>query len=108
MGAVPQTTVTELQQLLQSGAPCCVLDVREDWEVAIARLPGSKHIPLNEIPRRLKELDAASAIIVLCKAGGRSLTAASFLAAQGFGKVSNLQGGIDAWSREIDPKLPAY
>ncbi|MFI4914105.1 MAG: rhodanese-like domain-containing protein, partial [Steroidobacterales bacterium] len=85
-----------------------VLDVREPWEFAISRLAGSVNIPLNEIPLRLKELDADSDIIVMCKAGGRSRSAAAFLLARGFNKVANLHGGIDAWACDIDPGLPSY
>ena len=85
-----------------------MLDVREGWELAIAQLPGCLHIPLNEIPSRLKELDTRSAIIVMCKMGGRSQLAADFLLAQGFSRVSNLRGGIDAWRAEIDPTVPSY
>lgn len=108
MAGVPQVSVQELQQLRGRGEQVVVLDVRERWEVAIAALPQSLHIPLNEIPPRLKELDADSAIIVLCKVGGRSQRAAEFLVNQGFTRVSNLRGGIDAWAREIDPNLPTY
>jgi len=104
----PQTSVMRLKQLLDSGADFCLLDVREPWETALAAFPRSLNMPLNEIPRRLKELDAASVIIVACKVGGRSQLAANFLLSQGFDRVSNLQGGIDAWSREIDPSVPAY
>jgi rhodanese-related sulfurtransferase len=108
MASAPQTSVAELKRLMDAGTTLCLLDVREDWEVAIARLPGSLHIPLNEIPRRLKELDAAAAIIVLCKAGGRSQMVADYLMSQGVSQVSNLRGGIDAWARDIDPTMPAY
>ena len=104
----PQTSVIQLKQLLDSGADFCLLDVREPWEVALAAFPRSLHIPLNEIPRRLKELDAGSTIIVACKSGGRSEKVANFLLSQGFEKVFNLQGGIAAWSREIDPSVAAY
>jgi rhodanese-related sulfurtransferase len=108
MNQAPQTSVTELRQLRDAGGSYTLLDVREDWELATASLPDCLHIPLNEIPGRLKELDANSAIIVMCHAGGRSQMVADFLLAQGFGRVSNLRGGIDAWSREIDPAVPAY
>ncbi len=74
----------------------------------LASIPGSLAIPLQEIPERLKELDAASEIIVMCKAGGRSQRAAEFLLARGYSKVRNLKGGIDAWSRDIDPDVPDY
>jgi rhodanese-related sulfurtransferase len=108
MNQAPQTSVAELRQLRDSGGVYTLLDVRESWELAAASLPGSVHIPLNEIPGRLKELDAASAIIVMCHAGGRSQMVADFLLAHGFSRVSNLRGGIDAWSREIDPAVPTY
>jgi rhodanese-related sulfurtransferase len=106
--AVTEVSPVELKRRLDAGEPVCVLDVREPWEVAIARLPASVHIPLNEIPLRLKELDADSDIIVMCKVGGRSRRAAEFLARSGFRKVSNLAGGIDAWSSDVDPTLPSY
>ena len=86
----------------------CLLDVREPWEVALASIPGSVSIPLDEIPTRLEELDASGEIIVMCKAGGRSQRAAEYLAARGFSRVSNLRGGISAWTRDIDPDVPEY
>ncbi len=98
----------ELKRRLDSGESVQVLDVREPWEYAIARLPGSLNIPLAEIPQRLRELDQASELIVLCKIGGRSHRAAQYLHAQGFARVANLAGGIDAWTREIDPSLASY
>ena len=108
MSPVRQVSVRELAQQLAGSDPPCVLDVREDWERAIAALPGSLHIPLNQIPVRLKELDASRAIIALCKAGGRSQMAAEYLLAHGYGRVANLTGGIDAWAREIDPGMNIY
>lgn len=106
--SVTELPASTLKQRLEAGEPLLVLDVREPWEYAIAHLEGSLNIPLNEIPRRLKELDAESDIIVMCKVGGRSRRAAEFLSAQGFDRVSNLSGGIDAWTRDIDPSLPSY
>lgn len=93
---------------MQGPSPPCVLDVREGWECAIASIPGSLHIPLNQIPLRLKELDASTPIIALCHSGGRSRRAAEYLLAQGYGRVANLAGGIDAWAREIDPGMNTY
>ena len=106
--SVTEVSATELKRRLDAGERLCVLDVREPWEVAIASLPGSVHIPLNQIPLRLKELDADSDIIVMCKVGGRSRRAAEFLARSGFAKVANLSGGIDAWTADVDPTLPSY
>ena len=93
---------------MDSLQPICLLDVREPWEVALAAISGSVCIPLHEIPARWKELDAKSEIIVMCKVGGRSQRVAEFLSAQGFGQVSNLRGGIDAWARDVDPSVVAY
>ena len=86
----------------------CLLDVREPWEIALASIPGSVDIPLHEIPARFEELRASGEIIVMCRSGGRSQRAAEFLIARGFGSVSNLQGGITAWSNDIDPSVPEY
>jgi adenylyltransferase/sulfurtransferase len=108
MAPVTQIDPAGLKAKMDARQPFCLLDVREPWEVALARIPQSLCIPLNEIPARLRELDADAHIIVMCKVGGRSQRAAEFLAAQGFGRVSNLRGGIDAWTREIDPDVPAY
>jgi rhodanese-related sulfurtransferase len=108
MSAVTQIDPAGLKAKMDAKEPFCLLDVREPWEVALASIPGSLAIPMHEIPARLKELDATSEIIVMCKVGGRSQRAAEYLAAQGYGRVSNLQGGIDAWTRDIDPDVPEY
>lgn len=108
MPIAPQISVAEFKRLRDSGAGPVLLDVREPWEIAIASLPDSKNIPLNEITQRWKELDPTSAIIVMCKVGGRSQRVADYLLSQGLTRVSNLQGGIDAWTRDIDPGLSAY
>lgn len=89
-----------------------LLDVREGWELDSARLqlPGTrlKHIAMGELPARLAELDAAQPILALCHHGMRSLQCVAFLQRQGFADVYNVQGGIDAWSREVDPSVPRY
>jgi rhodanese-related sulfurtransferase len=108
MSAVTQIDPAGLKAKMDAGESFCLLDVREPWEVALASIPGSLYIPMQEIPARLKELDAAAEIIVMCKAGGRSQRTAEFLLAQGYRRVSNLRGGIDAWSRDIDPDVPDY
>ena len=105
---VEEITPVELKRRLDAGEALTVLDVREPWECEIARLPGSINIPLDELPRRLQELDAHATTIVMCKAGGRSRRAAQFLAGSGFDQTVNLAGGIDAWARDIDPGLPTY
>ncbi|HEV7431698.1 MAG TPA: rhodanese-like domain-containing protein [Steroidobacteraceae bacterium] len=108
MSGVTQIDPAGLKAKMDAREPFCLLDVREPWEVALASIRGSLAVPMHELPARLEELDATSEIIVMCKAGGRSQRAAEFLAARGYGKVCNLQGGIDAWSRDIDPDVPEY
>jgi len=91
------------------GTAMTLLDVREDWETALAPVPTDiLHIPMGQIADRLKELDPRQETVVICRSGGRSLQVAHFLAAQGFAAVSNLSGGILAWSRDLDPRIPQY
>ena len=92
-----------------AAAPATLLvDVREGWELEIARVPGAVHIPMGEVPDRLAELDRGRDLVILCKAGGRSLSVARFLEAQGYPSVTNLTGGILAWQRDVDPTLATY
>jgi sulfur-carrier protein adenylyltransferase/sulfurtransferase len=108
MPSVSTISPQDLKARLDAGDKPFLLDVREPWEVALAALPGAVNIPLNEIPQRLNELDPASDIVVLCKVGGRSQRAAEFLARSNFAHVTNLAGGINAWSRDVDPGVPEY
>jgi len=103
--------MTPSQFLARSAEPLPVVlvDVREEWELAVAAVPVPVvHMPLGQLTARFRELDPAVETVVLCRSGGRSLQAANFLAGQGFAKVHNLSGGILAWSRDIDPSIPAY
>jgi rhodanese-related sulfurtransferase len=93
----------------ESGDVLLLLDVREDWEIQLAPVPSSVlHIPMGKIPDRIAELDAEAEVVVICRSGGRSMQVARFLEQRGFGRVSNLAGGILAWGRDIDPSIPAY
>jgi rhodanese-related sulfurtransferase len=85
-----------------------LLDVREPWEWETARIEGSQHIPMREVPARLAELDPDREVVAICHHGGRSQQVAMFLEKNGFSKVHNLQGGVDAWSRTVDPAVPLY
>lgn len=85
-----------------------MVDVREPWEVQTCRIGESLHLPLNEIPARFNELDAARDIVLICHHGARSLHAAMFLERQGFTAVWNLDGGVDGWARSVDPSMPVY
>ena len=100
-------TVEEFKQRLDKGDDLFVLDVREPHEYQICNL-GGHLIPLNDLPKRVSELDSSREIVVHCKMGGRSAKAADFLRQAGFSRVHNLAGGITAWAERIDPKVPKY
>ncbi len=100
-------TPEELKQRLDAGDDLFVLDVREPHEYQICNL-GGHLIPLNDLPKRVSELDSSREIVVHCKMGGRSAKAVDFLRQSGFAKVHNLAGGINAWAERIDPKVPKY
>jgi rhodanese-related sulfurtransferase len=85
-----------------------LLDVREPWEWQTARIEGAQHIPMREIPARAGELDKGREVVAICHHGGRSQQVAMFLEKNGFAKTHNLQGGVDAWSRTVDPSVPTY
>lgn len=101
-------TPKELAALLKTGDDVQLVDVREDFEREICALPGAIPLPLGEVAARLGELDRGRETVVFCKAGGRSLKAQGILTANGFGKVRNLEGGILAWGREVDPAMRGY
>jgi rhodanese-related sulfurtransferase len=92
----------------QPNAPL-LLDVREPWEHETAALPNATLIPMGDIPSRAHaELDPDAPIVVMCHHGARSLNVALWLRDQGFTQAQSLSGGIDAWSRSIDPTIPRY
>jgi len=104
---IPQITVKELKRRMDAGEDVYLIDVREPWEQKIAQI-GGMPIPMNEVPRRLAEIDREREVIVHCQAGVRSQRVAEFLKQAGYPRVSNLTGGIRAWSEEIDPQVPKY
>lgn len=97
-----------LAALVRSGSPPGLLDVREPYEWAIARLPDARLVPLNSLPQAVLSLDRDAELVVYCHHGVRSQAAAAWLRDQGFGRVRNLVGGIDRWSLEVDPSLRRY
>src|ERR1700676_5181526 len=105
---VPSLTATELKTRIDRQNKFVLIDVREPFEYEISRIPGSKLIPLGELPARLSELDSADDIVLHCKMGGRSAKALRILQEAGFRKLNNLQGGITAWSDDVDPSTPKY
>ena len=107
MAEVREISADETDALLRSGADVTLLDVREPWEAEIAALPGAVLIPLGELPDRVGELDPDREVIAYCHGGVRSLRAAGVLQDAGL-KVRSMAGGIDAWSRTVDPDVPRY
>lgn len=101
-------TPAELKALMDAGEPPVLVDVREDWELDIAALDGAQHIPMDEIPGRIAELDRDADIVVYCHTGARSGQVAMFLARSGFPRVHNLDGGIHAWAMAVDPEMAVY
>ena len=93
-------------------APLVLLDVREPWEVALAAIAlptaTTRFMPMSELAGRLGELDPAQPVGCICHHGARSAQVVAFLERQGFGSAYNLAGGIDAWSRDVDPGVARY
>ena len=98
---------TAVAALIRGGKDLLLLDVREPWEHQIARIGNSELVPMNELPGRLQSIDRSRDIVVYCHHGMRSDMAAEWLRSQGF-PARNLAGGIDRWSREVDPAIPRY
>jgi len=103
-----QLEAQQLHQRLQQENPPLLLDVREDWEYTIASIEGARHIPMNEIPERIDELEPERETVVICHHGMRSEQVARYLEQNGFIDVSNLSSGIDGWAREVDSSVPVY
>jgi rhodanese-related sulfurtransferase len=98
----------ELRERLARGeAPDLLLDVREPWEFDLARIEGSKLVPMGEVPERLSELDPNAETVVICHHGARSAAVTRFLDGSGFSRAYNLTGGLDAYS-DVDPGVPRY
>ena len=97
-----------LHRRLQEADPPLLLDVREGWEWEAARIEGSVHLPMSRLAERVRELDPARDTVVVCHHGNRSLVVAQWLIRQGFTRVSDLVGGIDAWARSVDRSVGTY
>ena len=105
---VRDMSAAELAAKLESGDDFDLIDVREPYEHAIARIARARLIPLGMLPDSLSSLDARREVVLLCHHGMRSAAAAEFLHEQGFQRVWNLVGGIDAWSEDVDPGVRRY
>lgn len=106
---VTQISAVGLQAKIQGAEnELILLDVREPYEFAFAQIAGSLLVPLGQLQQCLHELDSQREIVVICHHGIRSQQAAEFLAYNGFTKIFNLSGGIDAWSCQCDVDVPRY
>jgi rhodanese-related sulfurtransferase len=103
-------TALELAKWLADATrtPPFLLDVREMREYEICHLDNSTLIPMTSIPERMAELDENTEIVCICHHGGRSMQVANYLERNGFAKITNLTGGVHAWSQLVDPDMPTY
>lgn len=108
MPTIDNINPVELKRQLEAGEVECLLDVRDEWEHSLVALPGSTHIPVNELVDRMMELAFEEEIVVYCHVGQRSRRAADILIEAGVKIVHNLAGGIDAYSQVADASVPRY
>ncbi|MEX2584587.1 MAG: molybdopterin-synthase adenylyltransferase MoeB [Gemmatimonadota bacterium] len=106
----PDLSVLELKERLDRGDDLTVIDVREpyEWDIGNLGSEGARLIPLGELTQRHQEIDSDDEVVVYCRSGARSARAVEFLRQQGYSRVRNLEGGILAWSEEVDPSIPKY
>jgi rhodanese-related sulfurtransferase len=97
-----------LKARLDGGDRPVLLDVRQDWETKLCRLPDALHIPIEEIEFRTEELNPDDEIVVYCHQGVRSAAVAAYLREKGYAKAANLAGGLDLWARTVDPAMRRY
>ncbi|MGA9032725.1 MAG: rhodanese-like domain-containing protein [Sulfuricaulis sp.] len=106
---IRQLTVHELKARLdEEKKDFTLLDVREPWELNICSMPGAISVPMRAIPARYLELPKDQEIVVVCHHGVRSQQVANYLERQGFNRLNNLVGGINAWAHEVDPNMSTY
>ena len=106
--AIREITPGELSERLRRGDDIQLIDVRENWEWQIARIPGAELIPLSGFESGSSKIDPTREVVLYCKVGARSMHAAEYLADRGFSKVANLSGGILRWADEVDPAVQRY
>ena len=94
--------------LKQADAKPLILDVREPWEYAVCHIDGSKLVPMRQITTALDQLDPRQETIVVCHHGIRSFSVCRYLEQMGFSRLINLEGGVAAWARDVDPQMATY
>jgi len=104
-----EISVEEMKGKMDAGESFTLLDVREPWEFEIARIAGARLMPMGDVPSRAhQELDPDGHIVVMCHHGVRSMNVTVWLRQQGFENAQSMRGGIDAWARRVDEKVPKY
>ncbi len=104
-----EITPEEVKDKLDRGDEFTLLDVREPWEFETARVDTATLMPMGDVPSRAnQELDPEEHIVVICHHGVRSMNVTAWLRQQGFENAQSMRGGIDAWSRVVDAKVPTY
>lgn len=106
-GTLKSISTQELNDLFSKKSDFTLLDVRENEEIAIAKIQSSTHIPMGQIVDRIDEIDKNKPVIVMCHSGGRSARVCGYLEDNGY-DATNLSGGINSWSINIDPSVPQY
>ncbi|MGI9114496.1 MAG: molybdopterin-synthase adenylyltransferase MoeB [Chthoniobacterales bacterium] len=101
-------SASQLHEMILGGEEVTLIDVREPFEVQIARLDPATLIPLGEIPERMNEIPRTGKTVLFCKSGVRSANAITFLRSKGYDNLVNLDGGIEAWREQVDPSLRKY
>lgn len=107
-GPIEEVTPAQVIARLREENPPLLLDIREPEELQLAALAEAAHIPMNDLPVRITQLDPDRETIVICHHGRRSYSAALWLREQGFDAVKSMRGGIDAWSMTVDAAIPRY
>ena len=105
---VPGLSVGDFAALRARKQPYTLLDVREPWEVALVKLPEAITVPMGKVPDRLDLVPVDRPVVVICHHGSRSSRVTAWLRSQGYDNAVNLDGGIDAWARTVDPAMATY
>jgi rhodanese-related sulfurtransferase len=98
----------EVKRMQDAAEEFTFLDCREPWEYQTAHVANTTLIPMQDIPARIQELDPDEHIVVICHHGMRSMNVTAWLRQQGYEKTQSVAGGIDRWSRQVDPSVPIY
>jgi len=106
--AVPTLSVQDIKARLDANESLLLLDVREPYELMVSQIRGAVNIPMSQLPARQHEIPRDRPVVVFCRAGVRSARLIAYLQAAGYTNLLNMEGGINAWSKDIDPSIPRY